>query len=56
MELLRKCKYCGRFLTRGETPQSHIEICGGIDDGEAESMSPENIEDAIEEIEEDDDD
>lgn len=33
-----KCKNCKRFLYANETKQSHIEVCGGIDDDSAESI------------------
>jgi len=52
-----KCKKCGRYLERGETAASHYEICGGIDDEEAESMGTEDIKNIIEEeVDEDEDD
>ena len=43
------------YLHRDESVEEHLEVCGGIDDDEAESLSSGNYEDIIDEIEEEDD-
>jgi len=47
---MKKCKFCKKLLNKQETPESHQEVCGSIDDDEAEQMSQEDIKGMTEEI------
>ena len=51
-----KCTMCDHILTHSETPESHLEVCGGMNDEDAERMSLEDLDLMFEEIEEDDND
>ena len=33
---VRRCTACGRVLDANETAEEHLEVCGGVDDSQAE--------------------
>ena len=39
----RKCRKCGRYLYNDESPEEHLEVCGGVDDSEAEGLSADDL-------------